>query len=467
VQTSKATISLINLNTEHFLDTMKTRGVKTNKGTTKTAAEADESAKSTTPKVQLGPDSINPPQLLVLPKDLSKDARIVSLQNPRYDSESRYIICPELGIYEFKEVAASKFTPRSWLLSQDSEDNSKGTRDNGIHKGIKPVEGYVTKTAKMLVATAMDPLFIALPALAPWETKDSKKLFLSGEDYLEKIAAASPHFNTFSRFESVQSLLEKRMRAVCDTVGAGDEIMYRLNEEKLLGELLKKARRVVKKGLPASLEEKFVRKALDVPVMSISREETNELIRAEEAASQIAAEIPGSQTTTSASDSTGTSFSEASTAVTLCSEDPQTFQVQKPSPVSEIKAPGGVAELLRLRTALTLIFSTYLPPHITESLNNLITTSTTIADFAPLETHLVSLAKMRSEAQAMRSLGDFSRKRSLLEDDDDTETRAEKKRKLEEEEKKKKAGESRGVKNLKKVNVSGMKKMSDFFKKKA
>jgi hypothetical protein len=51
-------------------------------------------------------------------------------------------------------------------------------------------------------------------------------------------------------------------------------------------------------------------------------------------------------------------------------------------------------------------------------------------------------------------------------EDEDSETRAEKKRKKEEEEKRKKAGESRGVKNLKKVNVSGMKKMSDFFKKK-
>ena len=54
-----------------------------------------------------------------------------------------------------------------------------------------------------------------------------------------------------------------------------------------------------------------------------------------------------------------------------------------------------------------------------------------------------------------------------MEDDDEDESRAEKKRKKDEEEKRKKAGESRGVKNLKKVNTAGMKKMSDFFKKKA
>ena len=51
-------------------------------------------------------------------------------------------------------------------------------------------------------------------------------------------------------------------------------------------------------------------------------------------------------------------------------------------------------------------------------------------------------------------------------EDEDSETRAEKKRKKEEEEKRNKSGVSRGVKNLKKVNTSGMKKMSDFFKKK-
>ena len=44
--------------------------------------------------------------------------------------------------------------------------------------------------------------------------------------------------------------------------------------------------------------------------------------------------------------------------------------------------------------------------------------------------------------------------------------RAEKKRK-EEEEKMKKAGESRGVRELKKVNTSGMKKLSAFFGKAA
>ncbi|KAJ6166653.1 hypothetical protein N7470_002100 [Penicillium chermesinum] len=72
---------------------------------------------------------------------------------------------------------------------------------------------------------------------------------------------------------------------------------------------------------------------------------------------------------------------------------------------------------------------------------------------------------MRAEALASRKMSDFTRKRGL--DDEEVEARAEKKRKKEEEEKKAKASESRSVKNLKKVNTTGMKKMSDFFKKKS
>lgn len=53
----------------------------------------------------------------------------------------------------------------------------------------------------------------------------------------------------------------------------------------------------------------------------------------------------------------------------------------------------------------------------------------------------------------------------MNDDDEAIESRAEKKRKKEEDEKRKKAGESRGVKDLKKVDTTGMKKLSDFFGK--
>jgi hypothetical protein len=89
--------------------------------------------------------------------------------------------------------------------------------------------------------------------------------------------------------------------------------------------------------------------------------------------------------------------------------------------------------------------------------------ATELVDFKPLDEYLERLAKLRQEAAAVRS-SDFSRKRAADEEQDE---RAEKRRRQEAEEKAKKANMSRGVKNLMKVNTSGMKKMSDFFKKKA
>ncbi|KAH7323701.1 ribonuclease H2, subunit B [Rhexocercosporidium sp. MPI-PUGE-AT-0058] len=439
---------------------MKTRGRPSTKSAK--AAPDPKVPESTAAKVQLSIESTNPPHLFILPKDISKDARIVTLENPRYFSDDRYVICPERGFYEFTKVAAPRTSPRSWLLSakEEIEDGKEAEEDED--KSSK-AEGYVMKTASLLVATPIDPLFMVLSALSPLPTTKSseptKKLFLSGYDYFEKMSNVSPHFASFSRIESIRQLLESRMCAVCDTVEAGDETMYRLNEEKLLGELLKKAKKMIENGLPASMEEKLVRKALDPPMLSIKRDDSS----LSEPAKEDDADTPDTQTTTS--DIATSSFSEASTAATSFSGDSQvTITVDKPLELSPIDAPEGVAELLRLRTALFFIFSVYLAPYITESLKKLLPVSTSDVDFAPLDTHLTHLAKLRQDALASRSLGDFSRKRSLVAEDG--ETCAEKKRKEDEDEKRKKANQSRGVQALKKVNVSGMKKMSDFFKKK-
>src|SRR5947207_13927514 len=69
------------------------------------------------------------------------------------------------------------------------------------------------------------------------------------------------HLKYAFQHQSMRDLAERRMRTVCDTVEAGEEIMYRISTGKLLQELLRKARRMVTKGLPSSLEERFVRRA--------------------------------------------------------------------------------------------------------------------------------------------------------------------------------------------------------------
>ncbi|PMD23007.1 hypothetical protein NA56DRAFT_597860 [Hyaloscypha hepaticicola] len=451
---------------------MKTRATK---GSGKSATETPESSKSTGPKIPLGADSANPLQLFILPEGISNEARIITLQNPRSLEESRYLVCPEREFYEFKAFTEPKTTPRSWLLSEAEILGKYETVEAEFVKKSTEPTGYVTRNATLFIATPIDSLFLILPALAPLppskNTELPKKLFLSGDDYLEKLGFTSPQLNSFLRAEPIRAGLEKRIATVCDRVEGGDETMYRLNEEKLLDEMLKKAKKIISSGLPASMEEKLVRKALDVPILGITREQS--LLNGDEVDTDLtqpgsrtpAADTPDTQTTSS-TDIAASSFSEASSAATSFTEDfmaPPPIQNLKTLPI--INAPDGVADLLRLRTAFFFICSNYIAPHLSETLKKMLSSSKSAVDFSPLDSHLAYLAKMRQEAASMRSIADFSRKRSMIEDED-SETRAEKKRKKEEEEKRKKAGESQGVKKLKKVNVTGMKKMSDFFKKK-
>ena len=264
------------------------------------------------------------------------------------------------------------------------------------------------------------------------------------------------------------------MQAVCETVEAGDETMYRLDEDRLLQEVLHKAKKMAQRGLPASMEEKLVRKALEVPMLGIAREESSlqdlesgETVPTPSDISTPLAETPDTQTTVSSGDSAASSFSHTSTAATSFSENSaNTVPVQdsKLTP-PKIVAPEGVADLLRLRVAFDFLCSNYITPHTAGKLNQSLDTPTSAVDFGSLNRHLAHLTKLRQEAAAMRSLGDYSRKRSM-QDDEDAEIRAEKRRKMDEEEKRKKAGESLGVKKLKKVNTTGMKKLSAFFTKK-
>jgi hypothetical protein len=445
---------------------MKTRTKSAAKATT----EPTDSKKSVTPKVQLGSDSNNPPQLFILPKDASNEARFISLTNPRYSIQNRYFVCPERGFHELTRVAAPRTTPRSWLLASD-DSNSRSGEAIEDERDEDSSKGYITRNADLFVVTPIDSLFVVLPAIAPLPTlktpEPTKRLFLSGEDYFDKLTSSSPHLARFLRIEPLRKRLEKRMAVVCDTVEAGDETMFRLNEEKLLNVLLQKARGMVGEGLIPSMEEKLVKRALDVPLLSIKRGEvsTQKGVDEETVPTESTPESRDTQSTAASTDAAASSFSGASTTVTSFSEDatvPKDMKATTPS----IDTPEGIEDLLRLRTAFSFICSKYLAPHVTSLLKAVLASPGSTVDFGPLDAHLAHLTKLRQEALASRSLGDFSRKRGFDEDEEGGETRGEKKRKKEEEEKQKRAGESRGIKNLKKANISGMKKMSDFFKKK-
>ncbi|PQE06472.1 ribonuclease subunit B protein [Rutstroemia sp. NJR-2017a WRK4] len=460
----------------------KTRGRPAAKATV-AVVDPSETTKSVGPKTQLNPEETSPPRVFITPENLSTEARIVTLENPRFAKPDRYLVCPERGFHEFKRIAAPKSTPRSWLLVSDDDAAASTTedtiKDEGKSKEADSTsrDGYVVKAPDLFVATPIDSLFMILPALAPppppKNSATPKRLFLSSDDYVDTLASISPHLRKFLGTGKLRVQLERRMAAVCDTVEAGDESMFRLNEDKLCGELLRKAKKMAGYELPASMEEKLIRKALEAPVLSIKRDESavggSQDVHSTQPASEISTpqtESQDSQATDLTSDTTATSLSEDSTAATSVSDDQSEAAKDGKTTPQPIDAPGGVAELLRLRTAFFVICSNYLAPHLSDMLKNTILSPSSPIDFKPLDTHIAHLTKLRQDALAARSLGDYSRKRAMVGDDEELEARAEKKRKQDEEDKRKKAGESRGVKNLKKVNTTGMKKMSDFFKKK-
>lgn len=422
------------------------------------------------------PPACDPPKLLILPENPSPEARICTLAHPRTCNPSRYYFDPEKGVYEFTRIAAPKHLYRSWLIagraspiqgmagSGNSEasistgQDPNTTSSNGLKDSdAKPVsDGYVLKNAEILVATPIDYLFLLLPSLINTASakSSSKGLFLSADDYIEKLADSSEHLVHILSHGTARVAMEERMQAVCNSVDAGDEKMYRLSDDKVLGELVLKAEKMVEKGLPASMEERFIRKALDTPIMVVKHEDSSisESIASQGDALPIAS-MPSDAADSQASTATSVSMASVSTEVTIPDD------------------PGSAGEntellhLLRMRTALSYMISAYIPLTFATVLKTMLESDKSPVNFESLDERLASVAKIRAEALAAQSLGDFSRKRSFYEEDDAAETRAEKKRHKEEEEKKKKAGETRGIRDLKKVDTKGMKKMSDFFGK--
>ena len=388
-------------------------------------------------------------KLLVLPNDRSPDAFICTLSHPRTNAASRYFVDPLKGIYEFSRVAAPRKACRSWLLNSRS---AKGTKEPlKTQPQGEPVANIISKP-DLLIATPIDPLFLLLSVLSrsSTESKNARNLFLSCDDILDKLCDKSNHVRHALRCNAIRSLFESRLGAICDEVEAGDEKMYRMNESKLLRVLISKAEEREPTGFPASLENRFVKSVLEIPILGVKREESS------------ISEAQASPSGTPSSDAASTVDSQRSSdsSLSLTSQDTEMTIPDAAKPITDEE----LHRLLRIRTLLTYIFSSYIPSPLVESLESRMKTEDIHIDFQPLEDRLAYISRLRAEAHAARSLGDFSRKRNAYEDDEVAENRAEKKRKKEEEERKKKL-ETRGIKNLKKVDITGMKKMSDFFGK--
>lgn len=404
----------------------------------------------------LAPSVAEPPHVFILPKDASSEARVVTLPNTAASTPNRYFICPEKGIYEFTKIAAPKKACRSWLLAPeraaDGDEEQKSQEDS---EKEPTADGYVLEKPDMLIATPVDPLFVLLPLLAEGEQGS----YLTFADYAyDAERAGLAHLQQLLRqpaFAALEKRLEGRMAAVCDTLdmGDGEDRMYQLSTPKLLAQLVQKAKNMVQRGLPGSMEEHFVKRALEVPVLSIKREESGVSMAEEEA-------TPGAESeTTSAATSQFTDTSVATTSTAATSVAPTPPADEKPAVSDDIQ------HLLRLRTSLNFLLASYVPATLRTKLQHTLASDSSPIDFKPLNDHLTSLAGLKQQAQALRSLSDNISRKRIAEDDEEAMEKGEAKRKKKEEEEYKKKNTSRGVQQLAKADTSGMKKLSSFFTK--
>lgn len=411
---------------------------------TRSAAPAEQP--ETEQKKSLAPAE-KPSKTFILPSSTSSNARLLSLRNPQSGELSRYFFCPKRGVFEFTVVASPAPTARSILFSPSVRNSTLATDDE--HQ--RPTAtASIAKKAELLVATPLDAIFLLAPLFAS-SSKSGQTLFQPLDDIIDSNDDLAPHLRHVLYDDTFRNTLLTRAEAISDTVEAGDEKMFRFSEMKLLKELIAKAERLATQGLPASLEERFIRQALAAPLMSVKRED----------ASTTQASNDGELSTKS--DERQDTPSTSATTTTPSVSTP--VGEATPVPGEEMASSDQITRLQRIATALSFMKESYLSETLSSRLDEILASPESPLDLKPLNDRLKQLAELRAEAIASRSMSDFSRKRGL--DDEEVEARAEKKRKKEEEEKTKKATESRGVRDLKKANTSGMKKMSDFFGKAA
>uniref|UniRef100_A0A093VDK7 Ribonuclease H2 subunit B n=1 Tax=Talaromyces marneffei PM1 TaxID=1077442 RepID=A0A093VDK7_TALMA len=400
-----------------------------------TEVTSEETKGSTSNSKRKIPQSVDVPnKTFILPSKRSEVARFISLPNPSSRVTNRYFFDPEsAGLYEFTAVASTQFAPRSILITPNNDNNGKAA--------AAAAKSYIAKKAELLIATPIDVLFFMLPIIAPADKTSTSNMFQPLDDILDSQDELSAHLRYILYNTSFRPTLERRMQSICDTMEAGGEKLYRFNETKLLTELIAKADRMIAQGLPASLEENFIHKALAPPLMSVKREDTGTtattLVENENSQDLEVVETQSTSTTTAS-----TTVSEQQSGVSTPATQPPT--------VDEISSSSeSTARLLRLRIALSFIKQSYLPQNLSTKIEETLKSPESPIDFTPLENRLKELAALRAEAFASRAIGgDFTRKRGFEDEDGDSARVAAKRRK--DEEKKAKAAESRGVRDLKK-----------------
>jgi len=353
------------------------------------------------------------------------------MPHPATSAPAAFLFSPDNGkMHELTKVSAPRKAARSWLIARDDE----GSADTEGTSSLQ--QGYVIEDADMLVATPFDPLFFLLSLVPACKSKDESSFRLA-DDYWEILSEQSPVLARLTRNVAFAKILLKRLEAMSDVQDIGDDKVYRPSQVGLARVLAKKACCMLGKDTwPISMDESLVKKELEIPMLQKQQQDVDEEM------------VDGRDT----------------------ENEVNSINASKPKePAQHQQLEPAVLDRMRLRKALDYLLFAYVPQSLRSDIEAVLQqdelrSTTDLLDPTILNDHLEKVKEAKSEAVALRALSDnISRKRGM-DDEETTDARAEKKRKKDEEELKKK-NESRALKNLKKVDTSGMKKMSSFFTK--
>ena len=420
------------------------------RSTKKARDQSGESVSEPVTLAQLPPQDEHPPTLAILPKNLSAEAKFLSLKNPSNKKLSRYIYCPKSGFYELTIVSAGGNDHRSCLFvpqgPNEASSVSKEAQANGEVSDLG--QGYVIDQAQMLVATPFDTRLLLMPLIQPGMLggpRDRPHMARMADDLFNELGRTSKHMKYMLRFPSFRKLLLKGLNDLFEPVDAMGETMYRSDSFQMLDLLIEKAQKVVSNAWPSSLE-RHVQRKLEVPAA--------------------VAAMRASQTRQSTESSDSSELPKVEEGDALQSERPAEPANFTPLPSEELQPSQTVIDQMRLKIAISFIFQSYVPPKLKDYFEKVIASGTGV-NFNEANEYLAKIESLKKEAHALSHVsGNVSRKRAAEEEADAAEeARTEKRRKKEEEDKKRKQ-ESRASKDLKKVNTAGMQKLSSFFSKK-
>ncbi|KAF3909614.1 hypothetical protein AA313_de0206648 [Arthrobotrys entomopaga] len=350
--------------------------------------------------------------------------------------------------------------------SKDEENEEEGEGGEGLEDpsdGTGEKSSLVIKDAHLYLTTPIDPIYLLIPHLISDKTSRN---FLSFEDLLD----GHPQSSTWSKIVKLhppaEKLLQSRLLTICDTVEAGDEVMYRINTQKLTDLLLSRVQSVAK-SLPPSLT-KHINRKLSKPLgasktwkRQVQPDTTGGIIN--DAELEDDSKEAGGDTQEVESqlrrEASRLNLNEENSGTNTPAETDA--QVETTVTEESLLPPPEILYISQLGHAVQFM-QNYVPSSIYTSL---VAELHKLYPLEPLEAYQEELKTLRAAASQAMSFSMSHTKRTIEDleggmSKEDIER--EKKRKKKEADGKK----SQAVKKLEKVNTSGMKKMTAFFKKK-